>query len=131
MLVKVSIGHPVRVFETDIDAAAVAGWPDAVGEVADGGRRHLFEGVGAKHLHFVRSADCDVSKLAIAIVCKIHVVGNRSRMQRQLLFKRRLRAEHLHFAHVLQGKPHFIIFRTHSDVGTEGTGLWQAFQNFL
>src|ERR1700737_2486925 len=82
-------------------------------------------------LHFVRSADSDVSELAITIVCEIHMIGNRSRIQRRLELKRRLGVVHLYFADILQGEPYFVIFRTHSDVRAKRTRLRQTRHNLM
>src|SRR5258708_43288 len=85
----------------------------------------------AEGLHLVRSADSHVSKLAIAIVGEVHVVGYWSSFQQCFLFERRLGIEYLHFARVLQGDPNFVIFRAYGDVGTKGTGLNQPFNNLV
>src|SRR5262245_30847005 len=69
----------LTILQSDIDPGTVTGRPDSVRKVAyrySGDQ--LWRCTSTKGLHLVRSADGDISKLAIAIVDKVHVIGDRS-----------------------------------------------------
>src|SRR5262249_33190968 len=51
------------------------------------------------------------------------MIRNRSGVEQRNLFERRFGPEHLDLADVLERYPDLIVFRTHRNVGAEGTGL--------
>src|SRR5215813_15074764 len=59
------------------------------------------------------------------------MIRNRSSVEQRNLFERRLGPEHLDLADVLKRYPDFIVFRTHRNVGAEGTGLRHALDNLM
>src|SRR6266511_5386321 len=50
-------GHGIAVLDADVDARAISGGPDAMGQVTHRNGRHLVEIVSPKGLHLVQSAD--------------------------------------------------------------------------
>ncbi len=116
---RVDRGYAVGIFEPDINSAAVAGWPDAVRQLADRNRCDLREVVGAKYLDLVQSADGHVSKGAIGGPGEIDVVGDRPGVDRLQHGEWRLRVEHHSLADVLQRKPDLLAVGRGGDVRTE------------
>ena len=74
-------------------------------------------------LHLVGATDRDVGEFTVVVICKVHVIRDRSRLEKRKLLEGRLGPEYLHFADVFQRNPDFVIFRAYSDVRTKGTGL--------
>ncbi len=115
------------IFQRNVHARAVTGRPDAVRKIADRNRGHKFRRCSATEgLYLVRAANGHVSKLAVTIVGKIHVVGDRSGLQQRLLLKRRPGVEHLRFAGIFERDPDFVILRAQRNVGAERAALRQS-----
>jgi hypothetical protein len=57
-------GYRVTVLDSDIDAGAVSGRPDAVRQITDRNGRELLEIGGPNRLDLVQSADRDIGDLA-------------------------------------------------------------------
>src|SRR5262249_11366144 len=69
----------LTVLQRNIDPGTIARRPKSVRKVAYRySSDQLRRGAPTKGLHFVRSADGDISKLAIMIVDKVHMIGDRS-----------------------------------------------------
>ncbi len=62
---RVDRGQCIGVFESHVDARAVARGPHAVRQLADGNGRHLREVVGAEHLDLVEAAHGHVGEAAL------------------------------------------------------------------
>src|SRR5262249_62347881 len=85
----------------------------------------------AMRLLFTGSADSEVGEFAVAVICKIYVVSNRSGVEQRNLVEWRFGSEHLDFANIFKRYPRFIVFRTYGNVRAEGTGLRHAFDNLM
>src|SRR5260370_32701094 len=122
----------VSVFQRDIYSGTIARWPDPVRKISHWNGSHQFRGTASPEgLDFIRSTDRDVGKLAIPILCEVHVIGDGTGIEQRLPFERRRRAEYLRLAHIFKSDPDFVVFRTDGDVGTERTRLRQALENLL
>src|SRR5271169_5141019 len=107
----------VAVFECDVDSGAITGRPDAVGQIPDwNSRDQSWTGAALIDLHLVGTTDRDVGEFAAAVVGKVHVICDRSRLEKRKLLEGRLGAEYLNFARVFQRNPDFVIFRAYCNV---------------
>ena len=64
---RIDGGQLVGILQPDIDASAVARWPNPVRQLADRYCRNQAEVGGAEHLYLVEAADRDIGELAIAL----------------------------------------------------------------
>src|SRR5713101_4179571 len=114
----------VAIFECDVDSCAIPGGPNAVGQIPDrNGGDQSWTGAALIDLHLVGATDRDVGEFTVAVVCKVHVIRDRSGVKKRKLLEGRPGAEHLYFADVFQRNPDFVIFRAYCNVRAEGTGL--------
>src|SRR5215510_10001831 len=122
----------VAIFQSNVNSGAITGRPNAVRQIPDwNGRDQSWSRAALIDLHLVGPTHRDVGKFALAVICKVHVIRNRSRVKERKLLEGRLGAEHLYFADVLQRNPDFVIFRAYSDVRTKGTGLGNPLDDLM
>src|ERR1700735_1020816 len=96
-------------------------------------RGHQFRRVRApaKNFYFIGAANRYVSKLAGAVVGKVHVVCDLSGCESVLGGKWRLGINHLGFAGIFQRKPNFIVLWSDRNVGAEWAALRKLVEHLI